>query len=84
MPHQVDSAEDHAHAEFTMLPNEVYNVIASLHERSQALAAYEYYVDDVEDEEGQRHVEEMVRHDQECLRLCEEELVRLLKKHGRW
>lgn len=84
MTHPVDSTEDHASAEFTMLPNEIYNIIASLHEKSQALAAYEYYVDDAEDEEAQRHIEEMVRHDQACLRMCEDELVRLLKKHGRW
>ena len=41
MPHHNDSTEDHADAEFTMLPDEVYNIIATLHEKSQGLAAYE-------------------------------------------
>ena len=76
--------EDHASAEFTPLPDEVYNIVATLHEKSQALAAYEYYVDDATDEEARNHIEHMVRLDQECIQMCEDELVRLLKKYNRW
>jgi hypothetical protein len=70
--------------EFTMLPNEIYNIIAALHEKSQALEAYEYYIEDAEDDEARDHIEHMIELDQECVRMCEDELVRLLKKHNRW
>ena len=77
-------SQDLAAPEFTMLPNEVYNIIATLHEKSQALAAYEYYLEDAEDEESEEHVQHMVELEQQCLQMCEDELVRLLKKHDRW
>lgn len=82
--HHDDSTEDHASAEFTTLPDEVYNVIATLHEKSQALAAYEYYLDDASDEEGESHIHMMVDLDRQCVTMCEDELVRLLKKYNRW
>ena len=77
-------SEDRASQEYTPLPNEVYNLIATLHEKSQALAAYEYYVEDASDDQSREHIEHMVRLDQECVQMCEDELIRLLKKHGRW
>ncbi len=79
-----DDSEDLAAAEFTPLPNEVYNIIASLHEKSQALAAYEYYLEDAEDDEARAHIEHMVALDQECIHMCEDELVRLMRKYDRW
>lgn len=75
---------DEQEGDFTPLPNEVYNVIASLHEKSQALETYEYYLDDAEDAESEEHVQKMIELDQQCVRMCEDELVRLLKKHNRW
>jgi hypothetical protein len=83
-----DDTQVHGHDQnedqFTLLPDEVYNIVASLHEKSQALQTYEYYLEDAEDDEGREHIEHMIHLDQECVRMCEDELVRLLKKHNRW
>ena len=70
--------------EHTVLPNEVYNVVAAMHEKSQALAAYDEYMNDASDDEAKQHIQHMIDLDQECLRTCEDELVRLLQKHDRW
>ena len=82
--HHNEGQQGNADGEFTLLPDEVYNVIASLHEKSQALQAYEYYLDDASDEQAESHIQEMARLDQECIQMCENELVRLLRKYNRW
>ncbi|MDQ4076927.1 MAG: hypothetical protein M3220_11860 [Chloroflexota bacterium] len=70
--------------DFTPLPNEVYDVIAALHEKSMALDAYEQYVQDAQDDQGKNLWQQMVDLERQGVQKAEDELVRLLRKHNRW
>jgi hypothetical protein len=74
--------EDYSMAENNIISDQTYNVLAILLSKLEGLEAYDTYLEDMQEGEGRKIIEQIRRDDERHAQLLREHVEKLVKENG--